>query len=404
MMTRGLKGRGDRPFVSGLIAILIFALWSTDSLATSGISSRKNKETLDCLHGEAAALCTTRPKTKKNKPVKISVALRLLDIIEVDEKGGSWTVRAFLYAHWKDSRLRFKPANYDGARRVNFFGESALAQLKRIWHPQLTIVNHISERVAENLEIFINRNGKIEYKEMFNVKIRTNFDFRKFPFDEQIATIELESFGSSQQFVRLVPAVRKGGNSSTPPSMWKAGDFSIVFGARPEPRYELSSDSPGAWLAPDGVNDFSLMVATLVLKRQHRNFITTKILPLFMFAMVIWLNAFGWTSDKGSLPWPYAGLLGVIFFSHGAQNMLPTLPYPTLFKLWIVQVYVYIVLDFLLWVFAARPVALANEAIQKRIKRLQVYGLGPLLVVTWAITGIWFLEPWPEITTMLTGG
>ena len=403
-MNRVRGNKGSRLCFSGLISILLFTLWSTDSLATSASSSNTTNATLDCLHGDTVALCATRPKTKKSKPVKISVALRLLDIIEVDEKGGSWTVRAFLYAHWKDSRLRFKPDHFDGARRVNFFGESASAQLKRMWHPQLTIVNHIRERVVENLEIFINRNGKVEYKEMFNVEIRTNFNFKKFPFDEQIATIELESFGSSQKFVRLVPAVRKGGNSSTPPPMWKAGDFSVEFGARPEPRYELSSDSPGAWLAPDGVNDFSLMTTTLVLKRQHRNFITTKVLPLFMFAMVIWLNAFGWTSDKGSLPWPYAGLLGVIFFSHGAQSMLPTLPYPTLFKLWIVQIYVYIVLDFLLWVLAARPLALANEVIQKRIKRLQVYGLGPLLLVTWAITGIWFLGFWPEITRILTGG
>ncbi|MFP6705025.1 MAG: hypothetical protein VCE75_03120 [Alphaproteobacteria bacterium] len=299
-------------------------------------------------------------------------------MLEINQKEGTWTVRAFIYARWRDRRLSFKPTNFNNNKRLHYYGATAFEQIEKMWHPQLSIINQLKERHTERLDVHIRRNGVVEYKELFRAKIRLDFNFRKFPFDEHSAKIEIEPFSMTQNLVRLVPGIRKSRNSSTPPNTWNSDNYRIEFSSRPEPRYDLSSDTPGAWLSPDKANEFSLMTVTLDLNREYVNFLTKKILILFVLALMMWVNAQGWISwvnaqgmfrEKTVNEFASSSyFLGIIFFNHNAQNMLPPLPYLTLYKVLVIEIYAYAFSDFLVYMLAWKAGILERYILRFRLK------------------------------------
>ncbi|MAI49952.1 MAG: hypothetical protein CMM16_05235 [Rhodospirillaceae bacterium] len=366
---------GDKPLIKELLDVI-------QDVKTQNISDE-----YPCFSSPVQKRCTERPQTKNARQIKVQKTLRLLDILEVNQIKGTWTIRAFMMTRWKDrKRLRFKGKDFDGRTRLIYNDVLADEQIKRIWTPNLTIINAISERNREKLTLTIDRNGTVQVKEIFTAEIRTNFDYRKFPFDEQTATIEIEPFTEINKSVRLVPAVRKSGNSSTPPDTWEAGEFSGVFSTRPGARFELSSDKPGAWLAPDGANDFSLVTYKLELKRNYLNFLTTAILILFLHAIALWFSAMSWDHYKQSIDWPFPILISIVLFSQFGQTVLPTLSYLTLYDILRVQIYIYFIADLLVWTAGRRLAKLEDIPAQIRNKRIRVHILGPLFIIFWALT------------------
>ncbi|RPG02746.1 MAG: hypothetical protein CBC11_000495 [Proteobacteria bacterium TMED51] len=330
------------------------------------------------------------PPTKREKPVDVAFAIKVLDILEVNTKNFSWDVRAFMFARWKDKRLRFKAKDNNGAKKLTFVGERALEKLNSIWHPSLFIVNQKRPRETESLELVIHRNGIVEIKEMFNATLVADFNFKKFPFDKHIAKIEIEALTHTKKEVRLVPGVRSSGTAVQEAAAWTVKGFNLEISTRPESRFELSSAEPGAWLAPGGANDFSIAVVEIFLHRNSGSFMWVIAVPLLLFMAVLWTNSM--TVKNSVRPWPFALLLGIIFFSHGAQTSLPELPYLTLFNIWLVEIYVFIFIDFLLSIVAERQSALGNESMVARVKKAQLWVMAPLAAGTWTLSSLFVLE------------
>ena len=340
-----------------------------------------------CFAGEPNKACTQRPKTRNKKPLKVQLSLRLLDILEINEKDGTWTVRAFLYSRWRDrERLKFTPSDFDDLNRLSYSGVLAEEQLKRIWTPDLTITNSSNRRNKEKSELIINSYGIVVHKEIFTAKIRTKFDYSMFPFDKQAATIEIEPFTEINRSVRLVPAVRKSGNSSKSLDNWASGEFTTEFTTRPGARYELTADEPGSWLSPTGANNFSLVIYRLDLKRNYFNFLTTKILILFVFGLALWVSAMTFSKERLSADWPWEVVLGIIFFSLDGQDILPTLSYLTLFNVLVITIYVYAAVDLAVWTLGRTRKTLDDLDTQVFLQRLRVFVVGPVFILLWWVT------------------
>ena len=375
-----------------LIFSLSLILFPNIVLAADSSSSKNNKKDFyQCLRSdpsEPKKYCTSLPETRGNQPVKVQISIHLLDILDVDQSEHTWTVRSFLYASWKDQRLKYKIRDFDRLSKLVYRGDLANDQMLRMWHPNLTIPNQIEQRETENIEISISKFGIVHYKEVFVAKVRTNFNFRTFPFDKQTVSIEIEPFSETQKKVRLVPAVKKNGNTSIPPDLWNAGEFNVSFSDRPGARNQLSKET-GLWLSPDGSQNFSLMTFSLELKRDYFNFLTTKLLVLYFFAFILWLNA-GFASEEGSHKWPWELFLGIIFFSLEAQSMLPALPYITLYNVFVNLLYVYVLTDFVLWLVTERMRERKKSIVL--MQRIKILGVGPsFLILSWAII-YWFIE------------
>ena len=345
----------------------------------------------ECLSGDISnpkKYCTKLPETKNKQPTKVQISLHLLDILDIDQMEGTWDVRTFMFSQWKDPRLKFNPNDFDGIRKLNYKGELADDQMLRMWHPNLTITNQISRREIENREISISKFGIVYYKEVFTAKIRTKLNFQKFPFDEHVLTIEVEPFSETQKLVRLVPAVRKNGNSSVSPDIWEVDKFKVEFSDRPGARNQLSEET-GIWLAPDGSKNFSLMTFSLGIKRNYFNFLTTKLLVLYFFAFILWINA-GFASKEGLHRWPWELFLGIIFFSLEAQSDLPALPYVTLYNVLVNFIYAYALIDFVLWIIGERLSEKHSSTIV--LQRIKIWFVGPFFPLISLFTVYWYIN------------
>ena len=375
-----------------LILSYITTLLPNIVLAAETTSNKiAEKPFYECLSGDISnpkKYCTKLPETKNKQPTKVQISLHLLDILEINQMEGTWDVRTFMYSQWKDPRLKFNPNDFDGIRKLNYKGELADDQMLRMWHPNLTITNQMSRREIENREISISKFGIVYYKEVFTAKIRTKLNFEKFPFDEHVLTIEVEPFSETQKLVRLVPAVRKNGNSSVSPDIWTVDKFKVEFSDRPGARNQLSSGT-GLWLAPDGSKNFSLMTYSLGIKRNYFNFLTTKLLILYFFAFILWINA-GFSGEEGSQRWPWELFLGIIFFSLEAQSLLPALSYVTLYNVLVNLIYAYALTDFVLWIIGMR----LSEKHKSKIllHRIQIWFVGPFFPLLSLFTVYWFIN------------
>ena len=348
-----------------LILFILIALTPNILFAVDASLSKKAENPFsECLFDSAKLkkYCTKLPN---QKPVKVQISIHLLDILEINQIEGTWTVRSFLYSQWKDNRLAFNPKDFGGLSKLSYKDDLANDQMLRMWHPNLTISNQMYRREIENREISISKFGIVYYKEVFTATIRTRLNFKKFPFDKHVVTIEVEPFSETQTLVRLVPAARENGNSSVAPDIWTANKFKVEFSNRPGARNQISTDT-GLWLDPDGSQslrllhllvpsslNFSLMTFSLGLERNYFNFLTTKLLILYVFALILWINA-GFSGGEQSLRWPWEVFLGIIFFSLEAQNELPLLPYLTLYNLLVNELYAYVFIDFVAWVISTR--------------------------------------------------
>ena len=186
-----------------IIISLSLGLFPNIVFAADTSSNKNNKRDFyECLKGdpsEPKKYCTSLPETRGNQPTKVQISLHLLDILDVDQGEHSWTVRSFLYASWRDQRLKYKIKDFDRLSKLVYRGDLANDQMLRMWHPNLTVTNQIEQREVENREISISKFGIVHYKEVFVAKIRTNFNFRKFPFDKQMVTLEIEPFSETQK-------------------------------------------------------------------------------------------------------------------------------------------------------------------------------------------------------------
>ena len=359
--------------------------------ADTRLNKIAEKPFYECLAGDISnpkKYCTKLPESKNKQPTKVQISLHLLDILEINQMEGTWDVRTFMYSQWKDPRLKFNPNDFDGIRKLIYKGELADDQMMRMWHPNLTITNQISGREIENREISISKLGIVYYKEVFTAKIRTKLNFQKFPFDEHVLTIEVEPFSETQKLVRLVPAVRKNGNSSVSPEIWEVDKFKVEFSDRPGDRNQLSEE-PGLWLAPDGSKNFSLMTFSLGIKRNYFNFLTTKLLVLYFFAFILWINA-GFASKEGLHRWPWELFLGIIFFSLEAQSDLPALPYVTLYNVLVNFIYAYALIDFVLWIIGERLSEKHSSTIV--LQRIKIWFVGPFFPLISLFTVYWYIN------------
>ena len=160
-----------------LIFSLSLILFPNIVLAADSSSSKNNKKDFyECLRSdpsEPKKYCTSLPETRGKQPVKVQISLHLLDILDVDQGEHSWTVRSFLYASWRDQRLKYKIKDFDRLSKLVYRGDLANDQMLRMWHPNLTVTNQIERRVTENREISISKFGIVHYKEGFKFKIFT---------------------------------------------------------------------------------------------------------------------------------------------------------------------------------------------------------------------------------------
>lgn len=117
-------------------------------------------------------------------PIRVRVALRVLDIAEVKEVAGQAKLLVEATQRWSDPRNRFDPVAV-GTARVDRVGKEAEAFLDRIWTPGLVADNQIGDAESRTVAVSAHADGEIVVVERWEADFRVALDMAAFPFDHQ---------------------------------------------------------------------------------------------------------------------------------------------------------------------------------------------------------------------------
>lgn len=267
--------------------------------------------TSETAHAQGENIFTTPP----SEPTEVQLGIFLLDIESpAPITFPSFEAQMFLDMKWRDERLAFD-ATENGTDHKIFLEHEARLQLERIWWPDIEIENGDGVRRTENLELIIFADGTVEYEERFVASIKTDFNLRQFPFDEQDLEIDIESFAWDESSVIFIALDEKiGSDVEEAGSEWIVTHFSTDI--RPEP--EVRSEFP-----------FSEFIFTMHLKRLPGYYLW-RVAPMIILIILSWTTF--WMEGEpmpGRMGRSFIALLTVVAFHRIVSDMMPRISYTT---------------------------------------------------------------------------
>ena len=129
------------------------------------------------------------------QPVLVKISLYTIDIGRINSKEQSFDIDVVVRYEWKDKRLAGKSGQYP---------------LSAIWNPNIQIFNLLDEDTRMPKIVEVDNNGTVVYNQRYYATLKGDFDFKRFPYDEQYLPIVFGVFGYSPNQVKLV--FNKAGN------------------------------------------------------------------------------------------------------------------------------------------------------------------------------------------------
>ena len=140
------------------------------------------------LVGGGAARGRRRPPAPA-APRKAELGVYILDITDIDEPGGKFTLHVVLGTYWQDPERAFA-----GKESKIFREEAATEEVNTRWRPMVEFNRTTAPSDLHHALLRVHPDGRVEYERHFTAQIATDLDLRKLPFDTQYLKIELESF------------------------------------------------------------------------------------------------------------------------------------------------------------------------------------------------------------------
>ena len=132
----------------------------------------------------ATRLTKARPNPD-GPPTPVRVAIRLIDIGDINEVAQEFTVDFFVLIRWQDPRL-------SAASRGSSLDECTV-RFSDIWHPFLDIINQREIDTHYDDLVEISADGSVTYLQRFSGTLASPLDLHDFPFDRQTVSIQLAS-------------------------------------------------------------------------------------------------------------------------------------------------------------------------------------------------------------------
>lgn len=170
------------------------------------------------LAGPARAAESLKSMPPGPKPFPVTVGTYLIDFDKIDEQTLTHTIVGYLTLEWKDPRL---------AKGLAPDLDRDAVTLEQIWSPNIEFTNQHTPRETANSQVSIADDGTVKYEERFKAELATDFDLVRFPFDQQMLLVQIESFQyDASQVVLIERTMRelKSPDSFLPD--WFIGDVS----------------------------------------------------------------------------------------------------------------------------------------------------------------------------------
>ncbi len=135
---------------------------------------------------------------------EVSVGMYLVDITSIDETRNTFTVEMDVFVSWLDPELAFDPQSTGGGTQV-YSGSEVEKLRSQHWRAQIYPTNPVGKFGSGGQKLVVYPDGRAELTARVQATLRAALDYRRFPFDTQDLSIELESFPWNRDEVHLVP-------------------------------------------------------------------------------------------------------------------------------------------------------------------------------------------------------
>ncbi|XP_019633826.1 PREDICTED: gamma-aminobutyric acid receptor subunit beta-3-like [Branchiostoma belcheri] len=262
------------------------------------------------------------------QPVRVEMSMTIASIDQISEVDLDYTITLFLRQYWNDDRLIFRGVN----RTLSLDGRL----VEKLWVPDIFLVNakqsFLHTVTVDNRLIRIFPNGDVLYGLRVTAKAACPMDLRKYPLDEQNCTLELESYGYTDEELELG---------------WKAGNASVTgLGRLDLSQFTVGVYNTVAKLVKYETGNYWRLVFSFQLYRQIFYFILQTYLPMILLVILSWVSF--WVNHESVPARVTLGITTVLTMTtltSAARSSLPKISY-------IKAIDVYMVMCFL-FVFAA---------------------------------------------------
>jgi hypothetical protein len=247
------------------------------------------------------------------EPITVNVGTKLQQITGIDQKSENYSAVYTLRLRWQDPLLAFDPEECQCRFKVYSGDDFAkFAATNEVLWPLFTISNQQGNRWSQNKNVVVFFDGNATYFERFSTTLQApDFDFKRFPFDQQQFFIGVESLLPATDFEYIADDFSEIGEQLG------EEEWYIVSADLDVAERQLSTESVTAY--------FELRFEA----KRHVIFYLFRIfLPLILIILVAWITFFmddyGKRVDASS-----ANLLLFIAYNFTVANDLPRLGYLT---------------------------------------------------------------------------
>lgn len=257
-------------------------------------------------------------------PVKVSVALHVLNLSSISEVTEHFRLAGYLLAQWRDPRLTYHPSGFADKVRVLSPGS--------VWQPHLVMINVVAPRNTYETSLRVEPDGLMSYAERFDAVLTSTFHLKSFPFDAQKLEVIIHPFTIQQSFVIFVPSRRP---------VWTAAEFNTYSSLESWQFKSISFDigSAASQFGKDTITEARFQIA---VARRYGFYLWKVFLPLLLMVIVSW-SVFWFDPPEVSSQVQIAvtTILTIIAFALAISLTLPRVPYLTFAAAFFLTCYIF---------------------------------------------------------------
>jgi Neurotransmitter-gated ion-channel ligand binding domain len=306
-------------------------------------------------------------------PVRVRVALKVLNVLKVEEVAGQARLHIELTQRWRDPRLVFNAVE-NGLSRMDRVGEDADEFLKTIWRPGLVIDNQVDDPDGRSVALSVHANGEAVLIERFESNFRFRMNMDAFPFDKQALALVLSLPRYAKQEALLLTTEADRRLSGIEPQL------SVVDWAPVDLRF--SSEEGMGWNA----RSFSRLNATLTLARHAERYLLRIFVPILaVLAVSIFVLWSPGLKEEGKGGLIFSSLLALAAISFTFESSFPgsislNTPVAQMISLGYLYLVVVLMLEIMLASSIANPAA-RFHAVSVEARRQIKWALPAIMVI-----------------------
>jgi len=303
------------------------------------------------------------PPIHDGEKIPVEIALRIINLSDVDEVLQRFRVVAYLVAKWTDPRLAFTPKAAWEKFRVY--------RAEDVWTPYFDFANGVVPHSAFDVTLRVFPDGTVRYYERSSAELSNTFSLHLFPFDRQLLTILIHPPVSQADLVNFTVAAE--------------GPFSIeqrVYSSLAQ--WEIVGVKTNTeTIAAFKAENTSQVQFSVEVERKSSFYIWKVFLPLLLMVVLSWTVFWIDNSELNSqVTISVTTILTVIAFALAISSNLPKVPYLTFIDVFFLTCYVFVFVTAVELTFVHLAGRTNRDLLGKRIRRFSRVVLPILFLVT----------------------